>query len=51
MESFDFVDYEKPFQKLNEIILKKKVWLMVEDDQEEYYPIYDCEPLLLKNYR
>lgn len=49
MESFDFVDYEKPFEKLNEIIpdLKKKVWLMVEDDQEEYYPIYDCEPSII----
>lgn len=48
-ESFDFVDYEKPFEKLHEIIpdLKKKVWLMVEDDQEEYYPIYDCEPSII----
>lgn len=49
LESFDFVDYEKPFEKLNEIIpdLKKKVWLMVEDDQEEYYPIYTCEPSII----
>jgi len=48
-ESFDFHEYERPFEKLNEIIpdLKKKVWLMVEDDQEEYYPIYDCEPSII----
>lgn len=49
IESFDFVDYEKPFEKLNDIIpdLKMKVWLMVEDDQEEYYPIYNCEPSII----
>lgn len=49
IEDFDFVDSEKPFEKLNEIIpdLNKKVWLMVEDDQEEYYPIYDCEPSII----
>lgn len=49
MESFDFVDYDKPFEKLNDIIpdLEKKVWLMVEDAQKEYYPIYNCEPSII----
>ncbi|MCL3782745.1 hypothetical protein EMN47_20350 [Prolixibacteraceae bacterium JC049] len=49
LASFDFVEYEKPFEKLHEIIpdLENKVWLMVEDDQEEYYPIYDCEPSII----
>ena len=45
-DSFDFIDYEKPYENLNNIIpdLKCKVWLMIEDDQEEFYPIYDCKP-------
>jgi hypothetical protein len=49
IESFDFVDSKKPFEKLKDIIpdLNKKVWLMVEDDQEEYFPIYDCEPSII----
>ncbi len=49
LESFSFIDYEKPFEKLKDIIpdLKKKVWLMVEDDQEEYYPIYNCDPSII----
>jgi hypothetical protein len=48
-DCFDFIDYEKPFEHLNEIIpdLNKKVWLMVEDDQEEYYPIYECHPYII----
>lgn len=48
-ESFDFQTDEKPFEKLNEIIpdLKKKVWLMVEDNKEEFYPIYDCESSII----
>lgn len=45
-ESITFFDYEKPFEHLIDIIpdLSKNVWLMVEDDQEDYYPIYDCNP-------
>jgi len=48
-DSFNFIDYEKPFERLNEIIpnLEKNVWLMVEDDQAEYYPIYDCDPSII----
>jgi len=48
-ESFDFPDYEKPFEHLIEIIPEsdKNVWLMVEDDQEDFYPIYDCHPLII----
>jgi hypothetical protein len=49
--SFSIDHYEKPFEHLNELIpdLNKKVWLMVEDDQEEYYPIYDCNPKIIKD--
>ncbi|MPQ48266.1 hypothetical protein GCQ56_14780 [Marinifilum sp. N1E240] len=48
-DSFDFVDYEKPFEHLNDIIpdLTKNVWLMIEDDQEDFYPIYDCNPSII----
>ncbi|MEQ9439212.1 MAG: hypothetical protein RIG62_09190 [Cyclobacteriaceae bacterium] len=50
-DSFDFHAYERPFEKLNELIpeLNEKVWLMVEDDEEEFYPIYDCEPSIIRN--
>ncbi len=47
--SFDFIDYEKPFEHIVNIIpdLNKNVWLMVEDDQEDCYPIYDCNPSII----
>lgn len=47
--SFDFIDYEKPFEHLIDIIpsVTDNVWLMVEDDQEDYYPIYDCKPSVI----
>lgn len=50
MESFVFIDFERPFGKLNEFILdlKRKVWLMVKDDEEEYSPIYDCESSIIR---
>ncbi|MET4082027.1 hypothetical protein ABIB40_001983 [Pedobacter sp. UYP30] len=50
-DSFDFVDYEKPFNHLVDIIptLTENVWLMVEDDQEDYYPIYDCKASIIGN--
>lgn len=49
MDSFNFDEYDKPFEKLKEIIpdLNKKTWLMVEDDQEDYYPIYECNPSII----
>ena len=48
-DSFEFQEYERPFEKLDDIIpdLKEKVWLMVEDDEEEFYPIYDCIPSII----
>ena len=47
--SFDFKNYDHPFKYLNDILpdLNKKVWLMVEDNQEEFYPIYDCNPKII----
>jgi len=49
LQSFNLLDYDKPFEHLNEIIpdLDKNVWLMVEDDQESFYPIYDCSPKII----
>lgn len=50
-ESFHFMDYEFPFQELINIIPKEinTVWLMVEDNEEQYYPIYDCKPSIISN--
>jgi hypothetical protein len=49
-KSFSFSDYERPFEVLNEIIpeTKEKVWLMVEDDQEDFYPIYEVRPQIVQ---
>lgn len=48
-ESFDFLDYEKPFEHLIKLIpnLDSNVCLMVEDEQEDLYPIYDCKPSII----
>ncbi|WP_299242909.1 DUF6756 family protein [uncultured Aquimarina sp.] len=48
-EAFYFKTYEFPFKELIHIIPKdvNKVWLMVEDDEEAYYPIYDCKPSVI----
>jgi hypothetical protein len=48
-DSFDFIYYEKPFEHLIDIIpdLTENVWLMVEDEHEDYYPIYDCNPSII----
>lgn len=50
-ESFDFHEYDKPFEQLIYFIpdLEKNVWLMIEDDQEDSYPIYDCQPSIIGN--
>lgn len=49
-ESFSFSNYERPFELLNDIIpeTKDKVWLMVEDDQEDFYPIYETRPEIIQ---
>ena len=41
--SFCIEDAELPFERLNEIIpeLESKVWLIVEDDDEPFYPVYE----------
>jgi hypothetical protein len=49
MESFPFIDFDKPFEHLDTIIpdLNRRVWFMVEDDQEPFFPIYDCAPKVI----
>ncbi|PWK80068.1 hypothetical protein LX99_00532 [Mucilaginibacter oryzae] len=44
--SFSFNDFEYPPDHLKRIIpnLERKVWLMIEDVQEKFYPIYDVDP-------
>jgi hypothetical protein len=48
--SFSFLDYERPFELLIDIIpeTNDKVWLMVEDDQEDFYPIYETRPEIIQ---
>jgi hypothetical protein len=51
--SFRFPDFDYPAEHLNQIIpdATKKVWIMIEDDQQPFYPIYDIQasyiPLVL----
>lgn len=49
--SFSVSNLEKPFEHLEEYIpeLERNVWLMVEDDSEGFYPIYDCNPRVIKS--
>ncbi|PHN02585.1 DUF6756 family protein [Flavilitoribacter nigricans] len=44
--SFSVADLEKLFEHLERYIpdLENHVWLMVEDDDEDFYPIYNCNP-------
>ena len=48
-DSFDFITYDKPFEQLVDLIpdLTKNVWFMIEDNSEDYYPIYDCNPKII----
>jgi hypothetical protein len=48
-ESFDFIDFAIPYDQILRIIpdMAKKVWFMIEDIQDPYYPIYDCYPLVI----
>ena len=50
-ESFSFKHHDYPFELLNEIMpeTNTKVWLMVEDDYEEFYPIYETRPEIIKD--
>ena len=49
LDSFDFIDFEEPYNQIPNIIpdLRKKVWFMIEDIQDPYYPIYECNPLII----
>ena len=49
--SFSFQETDKPFELLNDIIPETKgnVWLIVEDDNEPYYPVYDTKPEIIKD--
>ena len=49
-ESFSFSKHEWPFQLLNGIIpeTKDKVWLMIEDDQEDFYPIFEVRAEIIR---
>ena len=48
---FFFKEIEKPFEQLDEIIpdLNDKVWLIVEDDSEPFYPVYEVKPGIIKS--
>lgn len=49
--AFTINDLEFPFKHLDKYLPidnDEYVWFMVEDNQEEYYPIYECKPLVIK---
>ncbi len=48
-ECFNFKSNKYHFKQLTSIIpdLDKEVWFMVEDDYEDYYPIYKCNPRII----
>lgn len=48
--SFSISDHKNPFEHLEEYIpnLENHVWLMVEDTEEAFYPIYDCHPRVIE---
>ena len=50
-ESSSIDHFEHPLIHLENFIpdLDNHVWFMVEDDQEDYYPIYDCSPKVIGN--
>jgi hypothetical protein len=50
-ESFTFINHDRPFELLNEIIPEQteNVWFMVEDDEEAFYPIYEVRPEVIKD--
>ena len=49
LDSFDFPDSETPYDQILKIIpdLREKVWFMIEDIQDPYYPIYECDPIII----
>jgi hypothetical protein len=49
--SFLFREVENPFEHLTDIIPETdgNVWLIVEDDEESFYPVYDARPEFIKN--
>lgn len=50
-QSFSIDEFEHPYQHLDKIIpdLNNRVWLMVEDGQEDFFPVYDCNPGIIKS--
>lgn len=49
--SFSVSDLEMPFELIDSIIplTEGNVWLIVEDNYESFYPVYDCNPRIIKN--
>lgn len=46
---FYFKDFDNPLQYLNKIIpeVEGLVWLIVEDDKELFYPVYEVKPAII----
>ncbi|UOE47098.1 hypothetical protein MTO98_22090 [Mucilaginibacter sp. SMC90] len=49
--SFEFKMFDYPPDHFSEIIpdLTRKVWLMIEDVQDDFYPIYDVDPNYIRD--
>jgi hypothetical protein len=48
--TFSVIGLEYPFNHLDKIIPlnEGKVWLIVEDNYEPFYPVYDCNPKVIE---
>jgi len=44
--SFSFKHFDKPFEYIKDIVPEqdRHVWLIVEDDDEPFYPVYETKP-------
>ena len=49
-KSFSFLNSDRSFEILNDIIpeTKDKLWLMIEDDEEQIFPIYEIQPGIIQ---
>ncbi|MCF1715979.1 hypothetical protein L0U88_15165 [Flavihumibacter sp. RY-1] len=51
LPSYSVIGLDYPFTYIDSIIplYDGNVWLIAEDDQEPFYPVYDCDPKVIKD--
>lgn len=50
-QTFSVTEFENPFNYIDKIIplINGNVWLIIEDNYEPFYPVYDCNPNVIKD--